>query len=798
MKDENKTKEQLIEELMELRHSMAELKKSEIESQQVKKELKDSKQGLQTILNNLPAVIYLKDLQGRHMLSNSLLEKLLNKTKEEIIGKTDYELVPKKVADSVRINDMQVINSRKAISFEEKIQLPGGEHVYLTDKFPLIDDSGAVSAVGGVAMDITDRIKLEEALRKSEENFRSTFENAAIGVAVANPEGCFQKVNKVFCEIFGYSEQELLTKEFWDLCHPDELETCREQIKRLINKETNTFQLEKRYFHKTGKIILGQVNVSVVRDSKGNMLHTIAQIQDITERKAANEKLKKSEWSLKKSQEVAHLGSWEWDLTTNEEVWSDETYRLLDVDRDIVKGLHKIFENRLHPDDKEITFKTIEKTISTGGKYSVNFRIILPDSTERVLHSEGELICDDSGKSRKLIGTTQDITRLTRMKEEHIKMEKELQNRQKLESLGVLAGGIAHDFNNILTSIMGNISIAKVDLNTKSETYERLTKAETASMRAKDLAHQLRTFSKGGVLVKEVASITELIKETAIFALYGSSTKPKFFIPEDIWFAEIDQGQISQVIHNLIINADEAMTEARNIKINVNNIVITKENMLALKEGRYIKISITDQGEGIPAEHLSKIFDPYFTTKEKGSGLGLTISYSIIAKHKGIITVDSTLGIGTTFDIYLPASLEMNIKKKNVASTPLIGNGKILLMDDEKEIRDVASKMLKKIGYEVECTKDGTEAIKTYEKAMESGEPFDAVILDSIVPGGMGGKETIKKLLEINPYVKVIMSSGYSAGTVISDFTKFGFISCLPKPYVIHEMARVMYKTLKG
>lgn len=390
------------------------------------------------------------------------------------------------------------------------------------------------------------------------------------------------------------------------------------------------------------------------------------------------------------------------------------------------------------------------------------------------------------------------VTERKRMEEENERFQTQIHHAQRMESIGVLAGGIAHDFNNLMTGILGNISMVKMDLKPEDMAYKRLKKAETASMRAKDLTQQLRTFSKGGEPIKETVHIDELIKDSTNFALSGSKVKPVFFIREDIWSVNIDKGQISQVIHNLVINANEAMKEGGSIKIYAENLTLGAENLYFLKEGKYIRISIVDQGMGIPEKHLSKIFDPYFTTKNDGSGLGLATCYSIIKKHDGLISVESKPEIETTFYIYLPACPGKTLKKKGDEELLDYGRGNILIMDDEEDVREVLSNMLIILGYDVVSSKDGIEAIKLFEKARESGQPFDAAILDLIVQGSMGGEKAIKKMLEIYPDIKAIVSSGYSGDKVISDFKKSGFISVLTKPYTIHDLSRVMSKALKG
>ncbi|MCJ7773707.1 MAG: ATP-binding protein, partial [Desulfobacterales bacterium] len=376
------------------------------------------------------------------------------------------------------------------------------------------------------------------------------------------------------------------------------------------------------------------------------------------------------------------------------------------------------------------------------------------------------------------------------------KMEEELLRSDKLESVGVLAGGIAHDFNNILTVIMGNISFAKDQVKSEDEIFELLTEAEAASTRAQTLTKQLLTFAKGGAPVKKIAQLKDVIKESALFVLRGSKSSYEFSITEDLWSVNVDVGQISQVINNMVINANQAMPEGGIIQVAAENFIIEDSHGLPVKPGRYIKISITDQGVGIAEKHLSNIFDPYFTTKQKGSGLGLATTYSIIKKHNGHIIVESQLGVGTTFHIYLPASDKPVSEKEEI--TIIKGYGKILVMDDEAPLRKMVGRMLKNLGYESEVAKDGDEAIRMYKAAQESEKPYDAVILDLTIPGGMGGKEAVKRLLEIDPEIKAIVSSGYSDDPVLANFQEYGFKGMMPKPFESQSLGKVLHEVLKG
>jgi signal transduction histidine kinase/ActR/RegA family two-component response regulator len=400
-------------------------------------------------------------------------------------------------------------------------------------------------------------------------------------------------------------------------------------------------------------------------------------------------------------------------------------------------------------------------------------------------------ILDDTGNLVGVVHTISDITEKRRIESELLKIE-------KLESLGVLAGGIAHDLNNLLTGVVGNISLARLYDNL-ADKDRRLAEAEKSAMLIKELTQQLLTFSRGGAPILQTAAIGDLLKDSATFMLRGSNVKCEFSIPDELLPVEVDEGQMDQVINNLVINSKQAMPEGGTVRISAENTIIGAEPVLPLEPGAYIKISIQDEGTGIAKKHLERIFDPFFTTKQAGSGLGLATSYSIIEKHNGHITVESRIGVGTTFHIYLPASpAGALIEEQKENEKPIMGDGKILVMDDEKHIRDLASDMLDKIGYKVITTIDGTEAIELYKEAMESGNPFDAVIMDLTISGGMSGKEAVQKLIEIDPEVKAIVSSGYSNDPVMADFGKYGFKGVVAKPYKIRELSEVLHRAITG
>jgi signal transduction histidine kinase/CheY-like chemotaxis protein len=381
--------------------------------------------------------------------------------------------------------------------------------------------------------------------------------------------------------------------------------------------------------------------------------------------------------------------------------------------------------------------------------------------------------------------------RLQREVAERERMEDEMTRVQQLESLGLLAGGIAHDFNNLLGSIMGSVSLAMLDVDPSNPAHRQLVKAEQVSLRAQDLTRQLLTFSRGGAPVKKLVALAGIIGEAAGFSLRDSRVLHEIDVPKDLWPVEADEGQVMQVLNNLLINADQAMPTGGVIRISARNITLGPDSGLPLGAGRYVKLLVADEGTGIPAEHVARVFDPFFTTKQKGSGLGLAVSYSIIRKHEGLMTVESGPGRGATFHVYLPAS------QGEVAFSPhddmfTKGSGHVLVMDDEEEMRSTTADMLERLGYTVDHARDGAEAIEKYRCARDDGRPFDAVIMDLTVPGGMGGKEAIRKLLELDPLAKAIVSSGYSHDPVMSDFRAYGFQGMVTKPYRLRDLSEVV------
>jgi two-component system cell cycle sensor histidine kinase/response regulator CckA len=384
---------------------------------------------------------------------------------------------------------------------------------------------------------------------------------------------------------------------------------------------------------------------------------------------------------------------------------------------------------------------------------------------------------------------------------ERKKSETERLTTSKLESLGTLAGGIAHDLNNILTVISGNIGLAQIEAPADSGSLLGfLSKAGQAAQHAAHLSSQLLTFSKGGAPLKKVVSMGELLEHSAEFGLYGSNLRADFDIAIDLWKAEVDAGQIEQVVNALMLNAREAMPQGGTVRVRARNVVFEEHTNAPLPAGRYVKVTIADRGAGIADELRSKIFDPYFTTKPSATGLGLAISYSVVKKHGGLLLLESSSPEGSVFVFYLRASdnAANRTPEARASGRPFHYNHqRILVMDDEEAIRELTSQLLSTLGYEVTAVPDGLEAVRLYERALRKGEHFQAVILDATVRGGMGGVATIERLRSMDPKVNAIICSGYSDEAALSEFLAFGFRGALPKPFTRSELADALQRAFE-
>ena len=522
------------------------------------------------------------------------------------------------------------------------------------------------------------------------------------------------------------------------------------------------------------------------------------QLQDeLQERKNSESKLKESEEKLNFYIEGSKDGFWDWNIQEDKMSFNSNALHIFDCQFEELPKNSFEWSQKIHAEDRDNVQIIMDSCINAGsGYFEAEYRLLCNANKFKWVFDRGKIVeWDNNEKPILMAGSLTDIT-------ERKKNEEELLKSKKIESIGLLAGGIAHDFNNLLTAILGNISLIRVKLqkNDTNNLFRLLENSETASLRAKDLTQQLLTFSKGGQPIIKTIKIGKLLEECSIFTLRGSNVKSHFEIQPDLWFIDADEGQINQVIQNLVVNASQAMPAGGNMFISAKNVSIdqyqeTKDN---IPRGDYVWISIKDTGSGISEEHIDKIFDPYFTTKETGHGLGLSTSYSIVKKHLGYITVESKIEAGTTFIVCLPKSCNPDQTGYFDSEEIKHGKGKILVMDDEILIRRLLEEILMNIGYDVTTCENGETTINQFKLAFNQSNPYDLVILDLTIPGSMGGKEALQHLLEIDPKIKSIVTSGYSNDPVMANFNSYGFHGVITKPYKIEEISKTIYKVRGG
>jgi PAS domain S-box-containing protein len=681
----------------------------------------------------------------------------------------------------------------KHILFETVHLAKDGRRIPVEVNAHLVDLNGQPTVLS-IARDITARQAAQEALRISEERFRNLVESTSDWVWEVNSHGFYSYSSPQVFDILGYRPEEIIGKMPFDLMPPEEAQIIKAKFTELFISKNPIIRLENTNLHKDGRLVVLETSGMPCFDNDGQIVCYRGIDRDITERKAAQEALAAEKERLSVTLASIGDGVITTDIAGKIVLINHVAQNLTGWTQAEAGGrpLHEVF-HIINEKTREVCENPATKVMQTGGIIGLANHTILiaQDGAERVIADSGAPIRDQENNIIGVVLVFRDIT-------EQCRIAEELQKASKLESVGILAGGIAHDYNNLLTGLLGNINLAMLNLNSEDGLREYLTEAEKICFQAKEITTQLLTFAKGGAPVKKVTSIVKLLKETISLGMRGSNARCVFSLPEDLWPVAIDKGQIGQVINNLVINAYQSMPLGGIITVTGENIIIDQDSPLPLKPGRYLKITIADQGIGIPPQYLSKIFDPYFTTKNQGHGLGLATVYSIINHHKGYICVNSEVGVGTTFTFYLPAS-EDQIQTANIYQEKLFqGQGKILVMDDDASVRGVAAKMLTKLGYSVVLAKDGREALELFQNAQKSNQVFTAAVLDLTIPGGMGGLEVLTNLHRLDPEFKAVVSSGYSNDPIMSDYKTYGFSGVISKPYRIHEISEVLYNVIQG
>lgn len=740
---------------------------------------------ISVVLNTVDALVTVLDTEGRVLLFNKACENLTGYTFDEVKGKPFWDLfiLPEEIED---------VQALQQVILDKYAQFPlhhtnhwksrdGKQYLIDWSNSVLLDRDGKIRFIVSTGIDVTQKIAARRALEQSESKFRNLIDFArdAIFLCEVTEEGGlsnFIDVNQEACRRLGYTRQ-----EFRQLS-PQTIGVLEEDVRQHVLDafaETGSITFTVSVLAKDGRAVPFEFNSCTI-DVNGKTL-CMAVGREISERLRVEAQLRESEERYRRLVELSPDAIYI--IQDGEIVFANSATAKLLRARNAADVIGLPLTKILHPQSPEPSSDQLKIAYrpEQGSPFIEKTFICIDGSTVAVevtssLHTF---------RGRPAIqGIARNITDKKKMEQEVLKM-------QKLQSVGKLAGSIAHEYNNLLTVILGNLSVARMCGHLDSKALEILQDMEAAAVDARELTQRLLTFARGGQPVKQPVNLRDLLFKACNNILNQEHINSVLHVPGDLLAVEADEGQLKQVICNIVSNAVQAMPDGGRVDISAENVCSSRLPQLPLPTGQYVKIAISDEGPGIPADRLHHVFDPFYSTKPDGSGLGLATAYSIIKKHGGHLTVESECGKGATFLLVLPA-IPSPDSDKNEENNELQGSGRVLLMDDEEAVRKTAAELIRLLGYQVTLAADGEEALQLWNEARSAGFPFDLAVLDLVVKRGTGGKATVAALLDLDPNVRAVVSSGYSGDPVMAEYSKYGFCGCVPKPYTIEQLGKAL------
>ena len=779
----------------------------------MEKKLKESEEQYKFLTENMADIVWTLDLNLQTTYVSPSIKKVLGFTPEERNQHSIEEAVTPESLQEIQKRFMEELQRDKedgaeldrSVIIEVEYYRKDGSTVWMENRVQAIRDSkNAIVGMMGVSRDITERKKAEATIRKSEEKYRSLFENAPIGIAIVDKERNILDFNDAMLRLHGYSQEDRLaigrTSEYY--YNPED----REKVAAQLLKNGFANELDVKFKRKDGTPYDALLSMQPIEIGGKTLWH--AMIQDVSEHKRSEEVLRESEEKFKLLAE--HSADIIYKINLESEQY---TYASPSVETLFGYSPEEILSLKAKDTlTAESYGKQREKLINAvaGGRRSpeiMEIEVVHKDGHILPVEIHAKFISDERGNPVEILGVARDITERKQAEEERERLEAQLQQASKMEAIGTLAGGIAHDFNNLLMAMQGNASLVLMDKDSSHPDYERLKNIEEYIRDAANLTKQLLGFARGGKYEVRPTNLNTLLQKTS--KMFGR-TKKEITIhqkyQEDLWTVEADPGQIEQVLLNLYVNAWQAMPgDGGELYLETQNTIIDEHysKPYDVKPGKYVKISITDTGSGMDEATRKRIFDPFFTTKEmgRGTGLGLASVYGIVKSHGGFIDVYSEKGHGTIFKIHLPAIEADSIApvvEPDKAIEMARGKETILLVDDEDMIIEVEAELLQEMGYHVLIAKSGREAIEIVSKAHSPGPASsapDLVILDMIMPE-MSGRETYDRLKEISPGIRVLLSSGYSVDGQATEILDRGCNGFIQKPFKVKELSQKLREIL--